>query len=234
VKRAASFSLPLSLFTAVHHFEDLSIMFSQLNVSSNKRYEEVLKDNSEFDKYFKLLEKPDNNILLWDQPSSAQPAGTADHPKALKDRMLKARDFRRRFGIERLVYKNNDMKTALAADANSPLREEVAKINKAYDLVGWELADQYEKVLARLLEIGYSQEEAKRRADEYIAPIVMAEIKLVKAKHPFALGSGKGKKGPSMTDALYSRLKGASLKPAPKAESGVDLSKVKTEPLDQD
>lgn len=112
--------------------------------------------------------------------------------------------FRRRFGINRLIFKNKDMLNALKNPS-----AEIDKINKDYNILALKLSKQYRRVYTALLEAGYSVEESKRRADEYIAPLIMAEVKLIKAHHPFALSSGKGKEGKSsMMEQLYHRLRG--------------------------
>jgi hypothetical protein len=110
--------------------------------------------------------------------------------------------FRRRFGIERLLYKNENMKRVLEKPTT-----ELAAINRDYQALTLRMEKQWRAIYLSLIDAGYSEEEAKRRADEYIAPLIIAETKLIKARHPFALGGKKGKD--DLMEKLFARLKGA-------------------------
>jgi hypothetical protein len=114
-----------------------------------------------------------------------------------------AGDFRKRFGIDRLIYKNRNMIDVL----KNPTRE-LEGINKDYQILTAKMAQLWRRVYLSLIEAGYSVEESKRRADEYIAPLIIAETKLIKARHPFALGGAKKDKS-TLMEQLYHRMKGA-------------------------
>lgn len=144
------------------------------------------------------------------------------------DNLKRKGAFRKRFGIDRLIYKNKNMMEAIRDPSI-----ELAKINEDYQALAWKMSELWRRVYITLLEAGYSEEEAKRRSDEYIAPLIMAETKLIKARHPFALGGGKKEKQ-SMMEQLFARLKGTKgLGPTPSSTAllpeGKGKEKVKGE-----
>jgi hypothetical protein len=174
-------------------------------------------------------EKSDREKTYSDLEETQDIKNFAERPaKEEPNEKIKAKyAFRKRFGIDRLIYKNKNMIDVL----NNP-SSELEKINKDYQVLAWEMADLWRRVFLNLQEAGYSDEEAKRRADEYIAPLIMAETKLIKARHPFALGGSKKEKQ-SLMEQLYQRLKGTRSIGHPPSTAALAPSNVKGKAIEE-
>ena len=99
-------------------------------------------------------------------------------------------DFLSRFGVSNAIRRNADMINTI-----SHPDQVVTAINDAYNAIGAKLSIEYRRVYVDLTNLGVSPEEARARADNYIAPILKAELKLLKIRFPFSFGKDKSEKG---------------------------------------
>lgn len=93
--------------------------------------------------------------------------------------------FKKRFGIERLINRNNDMVDALFNPVNA-----VNKINGEYDRIAKQLDPMYRVRFNQLLKLGYSEEESKKATDAFMIPLIQNELAYLKLVYPYTF-SGK-------------------------------------------
>src|SRR5690606_5073424 len=119
---------------------------------------------------------PDLTRSLEAQRGANNAALPADHE--LNKRVIQ---FNSRFSIDFTKKLNEDM----AATINNP-QGRITQINKEYDNIAMKLSVMYAVKWKEFKDAGYDDEKSTELADEYIIPLIKAEIETLKMKYPYS------------------------------------------------
>lgn len=99
-------------------------------------------------------------------------------------------DFMTRFGLRAVVQRNLNVVNALVDPKAS-----VDQINYEYFKMAENLGEMYQNYYAELVNQGVPSGYAQQSADEYILPLVEAQLRILELKFPFSFGGVAGPEG---------------------------------------
>lgn len=125
------------------------------------------------------------------------PVGTLYGPEGTD--LDKASDeFRTRFGLKRVIERNKNIVNTLTDPKGA-----IADINKKYQDISYEMVKLYQKYYTKLIEQGVPQGLAQKRVDEYILPLMDAELQIMALEFPYNFGSNHNESNLHMQQILF-------------------------------
>lgn len=107
-------------------------------------------------------------------------------------------EFMTRFGLTRVITRNNNIVRTLSKPTES-----INDINSEYMKISVHMTELYNRYYRELMMQGVPQGLAQKRADEYILPLLDAELQILALKYPYNFGSSSNESNLHMQQILF-------------------------------
>lgn len=99
-------------------------------------------------------------------------------------------EFMTRFGLKAIAKRNDNVLDMLTRPAYA-----IQEINREYYVMSSQLWEHYNTYYNQLLEQGIPKGYAQQASDEFILPIIDAQLKILELKYPYTFGGANGAQG---------------------------------------